>query len=723
MRKRFLGILLAVAVVFTLLPTDSITVSAAAKSVTVSTEKKLKSALKNKNYTKITISTKKKVSFSVPKGSYKKKQLVVNAPKSSMKNSGVFKSIKIQGIAKNTWTENANDNKITMTASTGRIIVPEGIEVGRLTLSKSGMKLNLDVEGEIDELVVNKDADVDAVVNGNIDYMTVNAKTDLNIMGDSKTVIPVTVAGSADDTGISTSVPVNLSTAADTKVFLVAGAGNTDIRMLDQTKNLEVNNNSGSTLKIVSAIGGVKSLLDNTSATYTGDGSVTGMSGKQEDDETSSEPHVTNRFMADNGSGGARNTEVSVPAFNPLSNTSLDYRSTTPYFVTDYEKAIKSAESNSENTEENEETGKKTPVVTRYQKLPAVKLTKINDILPTRQEVIDNYLPKTVLGYADNGSTYRFTITDWDDDGYSSLQPVAKMYRFKATLKQRDSVINNAGDFYVSVYADLVGADHYVKNQSNKDSMYFDVVTPAITNYITDSWGNVISNTNETVNGDVYSADATGGTAINPTIIDGRNYVKIRYTGNGYRKADISIKYYDEYGEPSTTITKSAWFSTNGETQEYVFDYPKNSRIQTVTNKPENVTPNTDGTMNYTFYDILIQGSEENFLTDATSDITTVPYPYGSKYYIKTDQDGNYYALFTVRNNNTRTIANGSVIAKFYDKNDKLVGVDVVDISGTPGKNGINTTASEVEAKIPYGIYDKPYRVDIRCQYANVLLY
>lgn len=93
--KNITVILVILAMVSSLMP--DIKVDAATKStVTVSTQKGLTKALKNKKSKTIKISTGKARSFTIPKGNYSRKTIRVDGKKVTLNNRGTVKSINIQ---------------------------------------------------------------------------------------------------------------------------------------------------------------------------------------------------------------------------------------------------------------------------------------------------------------------------------------------------------------------------------------------------------------------------------------------------------------------------------------------------------------------------------------------------------------------------------------------------------------------------------------------------
>ena len=106
--------LLVTATVLSSIPAAPYTAQAAStKTVTVTTQKQLDAALKNKNVTGITIKTSKGVTFSIKSADYGKKTLTVNAAKATVTNAADFKALNIKDAK--TFNEKGDSNKINIT--------------------------------------------------------------------------------------------------------------------------------------------------------------------------------------------------------------------------------------------------------------------------------------------------------------------------------------------------------------------------------------------------------------------------------------------------------------------------------------------------------------------------------------------------------------------------------------------------------------------------------
>jgi hypothetical protein len=155
--------------------TCAVTVNGISK--TVSTQKALNTALKNKGVSKITLKTNKSAKYKISKGTYKNIALVVDAPKADVDNSGVFKSITVKAIKSDTFTERAKGNKIKVTADSARVIVSSGAQLSNLTFSSPNANVRLVANGTVDNVAVDASSTV----------LTIDAKATLGTVAVSDT--------------------------------------------------------------------------------------------------------------------------------------------------------------------------------------------------------------------------------------------------------------------------------------------------------------------------------------------------------------------------------------------------------------------------------------------------------------------------------------------------------------------------------------------------------
>lgn len=222
----------------------------------VSTQKKLQKALEKSGVKQIVIQTKKAISFTIPKGNYSNIKLVVRAPKAEVTNYGTFKSVSLYSISDNTFKESANNNKIRVLASSGRIAVPSNFTVDTLTIAKKNSNIKVDVDGSIKK-------------------MDVNATSNITMSGKSMDT-NVVVNKAAKNTTITTAVPATVKLKATATVALKNGAEDAKIVVLkNKGKAIDytLENKTNATLKLKTA-SGTKTLASGKSY----DGKSTGSS-------------------------------------------------------------------------------------------------------------------------------------------------------------------------------------------------------------------------------------------------------------------------------------------------------------------------------------------------------------------------------------------------------------------------------------------------------------
>ncbi len=144
---------------------------------TVANQAELDAALADTNIKEITISTTDKVDFTIKEGTHSDVDLIVNAQLASVVNSATFKSITIENISPDTWTEDGTGNTITSIASNFHLKLTEKATVKQLTIKKKGtLKITgqgkaavpVRVEADAADSVVTSEAPIAVVTLGKI---------------------------------------------------------------------------------------------------------------------------------------------------------------------------------------------------------------------------------------------------------------------------------------------------------------------------------------------------------------------------------------------------------------------------------------------------------------------------------------------------------------------------------------------------------------------------
>lgn len=239
MKRRELGVIMktcvaafTAAVALTAMPTQ---VNAAAKkTVTVTTQKSLEAALKDKQVTSIVIKTSKNKDLSIPTGKYTSKSVVMEAPKASLINKATLKGMTIKSAK--IVTEKADNNKIKITDKGLRIIVSKGADNSKISIGT-------------------KDAKVTVVADGKVSSVTVNKKALVAVTG--KTTKPVSVISNAPETGLILSAKSNVALKETTSVTVKKGA---DVGKITSYKNAIVDVVKGAKVNLFNSIGNKSSV-------------------------------------------------------------------------------------------------------------------------------------------------------------------------------------------------------------------------------------------------------------------------------------------------------------------------------------------------------------------------------------------------------------------------------------------------------------------------------
>lgn len=245
--------------------TCKVTVKNAAVSKTVSTQKALTSALKDKNVKNLTIKTDKEVAFNIPSGNYGKANLTVDAPNADVVNAGTFKSINIKAIKPNTWKEKAKGNTITVTADDARIVVEAGASLSKVTVSQEGGKIKIEAAGTIDAIQIDAAVDVSLAVDGTVGEVAVSAPAKVAVEGKTTTAIPVKVEETAKGADVTSSTPVEVKAATEISLNLSKGAEGSKVETTGENAQVAVKNDTTDVIKVTTPAGTQEVAKDTTS--------------------------------------------------------------------------------------------------------------------------------------------------------------------------------------------------------------------------------------------------------------------------------------------------------------------------------------------------------------------------------------------------------------------------------------------------------------------------
>ncbi len=134
------------------------------KTYVVYTKDDLTKALADPDVTEIKILSRKSddngpedTELEIPKKSYGKIDLIVDAPQKTITNEGEFKSIQIKNIAPETWIEKAKNNTFTVSAPNPHIVVEKDFAVKTISFVKgianAITKIKLEIKGTVEKAI------------------------------------------------------------------------------------------------------------------------------------------------------------------------------------------------------------------------------------------------------------------------------------------------------------------------------------------------------------------------------------------------------------------------------------------------------------------------------------------------------------------------------------------------------------------------------------------
>lgn len=172
----------------------------------------LQRALEGKKASRVICDTAESGEFEIPEADYSGITLTINAPQATVTNYAVFEKIEISDISKDTWIEKATGNQIDLAAKEAHLIV----------------------DGEDASVTVGAKADkVKIEVNGTVEHLELEGKTDVSIEGTNRTIVPLTVK--EEGASVTTSIPVEADAQKKMTLNLLAGAEMSSVSIPDET--------------------------------------------------------------------------------------------------------------------------------------------------------------------------------------------------------------------------------------------------------------------------------------------------------------------------------------------------------------------------------------------------------------------------------------------------------------------------------------------------------
>ncbi len=201
---------------------------------TVTTQQELTDALANTSITKITIKPASAVNFTIPSGTYSNVDLIVDAPQSDITNSATFKSITVENIKPETWTENGAGNAFTWKASNGRLVVGKGASVRAISIPTAS-KVAIHVQ------------------EGTVAAINVTAKAEISLTGklaEGAAAIAISFSGAATDAKLTTAIKVAVTTLAKIAAIFEKGAEDSTIKLDAANISVDITNNTTKAIEV-----------------------------------------------------------------------------------------------------------------------------------------------------------------------------------------------------------------------------------------------------------------------------------------------------------------------------------------------------------------------------------------------------------------------------------------------------------------------------------------
>lgn len=188
-KSRFIGFMLTIMLIVSILPMNISQVAAASSSTcTVSTPKQLKKAVKN-GAEEVTLQTNKSGTIKIPKSaSGNSTTLIIDAPKAKISNSATFESLDIKSCK--SYTEKATNNNIIVEAAKTKLVFKPGT-ISTATIKKANSKITL---------IASKQTNIN---------VSVDKKAKLTISGDTTAAVKVTTT--AKGVNIASSIPISIT--------------------------------------------------------------------------------------------------------------------------------------------------------------------------------------------------------------------------------------------------------------------------------------------------------------------------------------------------------------------------------------------------------------------------------------------------------------------------------------------------------------------------------
>lgn len=185
---------------------DSVTIKVIDEEGIVTNQEEL-DALVGSGAELITIKTDEEIELDIVGFRAENQKLVVDAPNATIKNSTKFESIEIKQIKSDTWYEREVGNLLKILSQKARIVIT-AFASASIEVNEEDVVLRIENNGEIEELVINK-------------------KADIEITGDSDDVAAIVI--DVPNIKIKTSVPLNIVSNEKFELEILPGGEKTTI--------------------------------------------------------------------------------------------------------------------------------------------------------------------------------------------------------------------------------------------------------------------------------------------------------------------------------------------------------------------------------------------------------------------------------------------------------------------------------------------------------------
>lgn len=186
---------------------DSVTIKVIDKEGIVTNQEEL-DALIGSGAGLITIKTDEEIELDILGFKGENQKLVVDAPNATIRNNTKFESIEIKQIKSDTWYEAEVGNLLRILSKNARIVI-RSFASASIEVDEENVKLIIQNNGKIEELIINK-------------------KADIEITGDSDDVAPILI--DIPNIKIKTSVPLNIISNEKFDLEILPGSEKTTVK-------------------------------------------------------------------------------------------------------------------------------------------------------------------------------------------------------------------------------------------------------------------------------------------------------------------------------------------------------------------------------------------------------------------------------------------------------------------------------------------------------------